>query len=360
MSLAADLPLVRMDNPVRIKMEEDDDYAGAGNMFGVHTASVPSHFKASFVKKEPCEAAAAAGEKASRHYPPLSSAISRHYPPLPNVMTSDAGASFSRDAMGQKVNNNGGAHESNMPVGIKTPKYSGKSDWEAFHAQFELLAHAYAWSEQQKALQLALCLTDDALSCLLLLDTSERADYGALVGALRRRFGQCFRSELLRSELHNRQRIPGEPLRALANDIESLARRAYAHIPPSVQSELARDQFIRAHSPAELCIHTQLARPRDLAEALELALEREMAVESAIRKSALDPSPTIRATGGGETASPKPEWLDEITEMIRGLALPSPRRQTQTRLCWGCGQPGHLVRECPVLAKNSGNRKGAQ
>ncbi|ROL49469.1 hypothetical protein DPX16_15795 [Anabarilius grahami] len=59
MSQAADLPLVRMDTPVRIKMEEDDGYAWAANMFGVHTASVPSHFKASFVKKEPCEAAAA-------------------------------------------------------------------------------------------------------------------------------------------------------------------------------------------------------------------------------------------------------------------------------------------------------------
>lgn len=120
-----------------------------------------------------------------------------------------SGAPISREAPRSKLNSNGGAHELNKPVGIKTPKYSGRSDWEAFHAQFELLAHAYAWSEEQKALQLALCLTDDALSCLMLLDTSERADYGALVGALRRRFGQCFRSELLRSELHSRQRVPG-------------------------------------------------------------------------------------------------------------------------------------------------------
>lgn len=354
-----------MDNPVRIKMEEDDGYAGAGsvNMWGVHNAPVSSHFKADSVKKEPCEAASA-GEKGSRHYPPaLPNVMSRHYQPRQDAMTSDGGAAISRDVRGQKVNNNGGAHELNMPAGIKTPKYAGKSDWEAFHAQFELLAHAYDWSEEQKALQLALCLTDDALSCLLLLDTSERADYGALVGALRRRFGQCFRSELLRSELHSRQRVPGEPLRVLANDIESLARRAYAHIPPSVQSELARDQFIRALSPAELRIHTQLARPRDLAEALEWALEREMAVEAAMRGSAMDPSPTIRAAGGGDMASRKPEWLEEITEMIRGLELPPARRQvqqTQGRLCWGCGQPGHLVKECPMRARNSGNRRGAQ
>ena len=74
---------------------------------------------------------------------------------------------------------------------VKTPKYSGRADWEAFHAQFELLAQAAGWSEDSKALQLALCLTEEALTCLLLLSPAERADYRALVGALQRRFGQC-------------------------------------------------------------------------------------------------------------------------------------------------------------------------
>lgn len=80
----------------------------------------------------------------------------------------DVGAPISREAPQSKLNSNGGAHELNKPVGIKTPKYSVRSDWEAFHAQFELLAHAYAWSEEQKALQLALCLTD-AYCCLTLV-----------------------------------------------------------------------------------------------------------------------------------------------------------------------------------------------
>ncbi|KAJ8390794.1 hypothetical protein AAFF_G00099260 [Aldrovandia affinis] len=46
--------------------------------------------------------------------------------------------------------------------------------------------------------------------------------------------------------------MPGESLRLLANDIESLTRRAYGHMPSEVQSELARDQFIRALTPADL------------------------------------------------------------------------------------------------------------
>lgn len=98
----------------------------------------------------------------------------------------------------------GGAHCNQVQV--KTPKYPGKADWEAFHAQFELLARAAGWSEDIKALQLALCLTDEASTCLLLLCLAERENYGALVGALQRRFGQCNQPGVLRSELSNRKR----------------------------------------------------------------------------------------------------------------------------------------------------------
>ena len=60
----------------------------------------------------------------------------------------------------QPVWQRGGAYTSRAPC--KTPKYSGKADWQVFHAQFELLSQAAVWSEDDKALQLALCLTDDA------------------------------------------------------------------------------------------------------------------------------------------------------------------------------------------------------
>ena len=52
-------------------------------------------------------------------------------------------------------------------------------------------------------------------------------------------------------------RKPGEPLRVLANDIESMTRKAYANMPPSVQSELADDQFIRDLLPMGLHVQVQ-------------------------------------------------------------------------------------------------------
>ena len=62
------------------------------------------------------------------------------------------------------------------PPSMKTPRYDGKADWEAFHAQFELLARVGKWSTEVNALQLAMCLTGDAVSSLLLLSPDDRSD----------------------------------------------------------------------------------------------------------------------------------------------------------------------------------------
>ncbi|XP_025760014.1 uncharacterized protein LOC112844604 [Oreochromis niloticus] len=96
--------------------------------------------------------------------------------------------STSLGALSRDVNKHGGAQQA--AANIKTPKFSGKTPWEVFIAQFELLAVAAGWSEEHKALQLALCLCEDAAACLLLLTEEQRGDYNALVGALQRRFGQ--------------------------------------------------------------------------------------------------------------------------------------------------------------------------
>ncbi|KAK7884629.1 hypothetical protein WMY93_027752 [Mugilogobius chulae] len=252
--------------------------------------------------------------------------------------SSEPRVSAMTDAAGPDVNKYGVAQ--GEQVQVKTPKYSGKADWDAFHAQFELLARAAGWSVKVKALQLALCLTDDALSCLLLLSPAERDDYGALVGALRRRFGQCNQPDVLRSELASRQRLAGEPLRVLANDIETLTRRAYAHMPAGIQSELARDQFIRALTPRELRAQTQLAHPRTLQEALELALERETVGAAAENNS------VVRNAVQEGPHQDKPAWVAELTELIRAVSLQSPRSGTRPRrgppVCWVCGQVGHI------------------
>ena len=118
----------------------------------------------------------------------------------------------------------------------------------------------------------------------------------------------------------------------LANDIESLSRQAYAHIPPSVHNELARDQFIQALSPTELHIQTQLAHP----ESLQVALGQS------------SPEPE------------KPACVAEMTELIRAVSLRAAQNTCRgPRVCLGSDQPGHLRRDCPMSTGAPGNGSGS-
>lgn len=162
-------------------------------------------------------------------------------------------------------------------------------------------------------------------------------DYGALVGALQWCFGQCNQPGVLRSELSSRQGLAGEPLRVLANDIETLARRAYAHMPTEVQNELARDQFI-------LTMH-----PHTLQEALELALERE-AVGGTAESDHSGSSTVLRIAVLEGPGREKPSLPAELTELIRAVSLQSPRSSTRSAkalACWVHGQAGHISVQCP-------------
>ncbi|XP_010778044.1 uncharacterized protein, partial [Notothenia coriiceps] len=46
-----------------------------------------------------------------------------------------------------------------------------------------------------------------------------------------------------------------------------------------------------------------------------------------------------------------------MTELIRAVSL-QPTRRPSNRVCWGCGQPGHLARDCPKAHQAQGNDVG--
>jgi len=133
-------------------------------------------------------------------------------------------------------------------------------------------------------------------------------------------------------------------------------------MPPAVQTELARDQFIQAITPRGLRVQTQLAHPRSIQEALELALEREIVEGGAMESGPGEGGPTVRAAACTDTAQVKPAWVAEITELIRAVSMHPPQGATRPRqrplVCWGCGEPGHLLRQCPKHSNDQGNGQG--
>lgn len=280
----------------------------------------------------------------------LNSAIPRHW---------DAAQPAHECSAGPNVNKDGGAQQL-VVARSTTLLFSGKGSWEAYRAQFELLAATAGWSERIKAVQLALSLTEEAADCLLLLSPEEREDYSMLVGALERRFRLFNLKDSLRCEFKHRVRRPGESLRSLAHEIESLGRRAYGCMPSSILSELVCDQFIHALTPVELRLHVQLAHPTTLSEALELALERETAT-CAINTSTLTPA-LAAAVAVKELPEQRPAWAEELVRAMKNLSVGPRESSVQLNLpavCWGCGQPGHTLRRCPEAKSQQGNGKGS-
>ncbi|KAJ8006487.1 hypothetical protein DPEC_G00107760 [Dallia pectoralis] len=266
---------------------------------------------------------------------------------------------------GSYQNEDGSTLSATASCKVKAPLFSGDVDFEAFRAQFELLAESAGWGDEEKALQLALCLAGDAVTCLLMLTPEQRRSYRELVAALDRRFGKDKHRELALSALGRRQRMPGKPLRALANDVERLTRRAYGHTPPVVQDELASDRFVLALSPPELRARTQLACPLSLQEALDVARRNEVIWEEAMGRKHSEAA-AIRATEACAPREEMPGWARDITELVRALSIPSSPQHVERRnlsgngpVCWRCGQIGHLRRECTAQIKRQGNDSGS-
>ncbi|MGH0143807.1 UNVERIFIED_CONTAM: hypothetical protein FKN15_063777 [Acipenser sinensis] len=228
--------------------------------------------------------------------------------------------------------------EQRLPT--KLPGFDGTSSWEAFNAQMGVMEKLCGWTPEEKAQQLTAALRGEA--------QEEWGDLNALTAALQRRFGSMGDRELLRARFRRRVHSPEESLAKLASNLEQEARRAYADSPAREQEEQACFQFVEAVGPRELCKHLWLYKPRSLQEAFQLAQEWEdISKEEDEHRS----RPAVRATevevGPEQSGLGLAEVMEEIVAIRKAMAArPPPSPQSGPRLCWECGQPGHIRVDC--------------
>ncbi|KAJ8047957.1 hypothetical protein HOLleu_00087 [Holothuria leucospilota] len=130
--------------------------------------------------------------------------------------------------------------------GIRPGLYDGKTSWEDYLAQFEMVAELHRWSGGVKAMCLAASLRGDAQAILADLAAEKRRNYTdtggwhSLVGLVLRA-KQSFR----RIQLRNRGRKKGgELIPELAQDVKRLTRFAYPGASSHLQDQLARGPFL--------------------------------------------------------------------------------------------------------------------
>ena len=255
-----------------------------------------------------------------------------------------------------------GDPEQKRPV-QKPPSFDGKSQWEPYIAQFEIVAGMNQWNDEQKGNYLATSLKGSALSLLGNLPSDTSQDYKALVTALESRFGSAHQQELHRSKFKSRLRRRDESLQELAENLERLAMLAYPSAPEEMKDLLAKEQLIDAILDGDTRLRLKQSRPHSLRAALTLAMELE-SYRLASRQRDFQVRGVNCDTAEG-TSTEKPGHgecgQDDLLAQVKGLLAevvsqgrghpyqgdPDTRPQ-----CWGCGKRGHIKRNCWNLGGN--------
>ena len=123
-------------------------------------------------------------------------------------------------------------------------------------------------------------LTGIARSVLADMKAEDRFDFEKLNEALRARFGTDNQAELFKIKLKNRVKLKSESLQELTHEIRQLVRLAYPNIVAEMHEEMNRDYFIEALTDSDIKWGVFQAKPKNVAEALKVALELDSFKES--------------------------------------------------------------------------------
>ena len=190
----------------------------------------------------------------------------------------------------------------NRPLSAKpliTPSpYDGKTSWDDYQVQFELISELNGWNTATMAIYLVASLSGCAQVGLADLDANSRRNYQALTEALSLRFGNGGKMEVFGSQLKS-TRGKDESLPELAQSIQRLVRQAYPEAPLSVREVLEKDFFVDAIVDADICWKTLQTRPGMIQEALPVAscMEWSTLVCGAREMSAEGISGTVASLG---------------------------------------------------------------
>lgn len=165
--------------------------------------------------------------------------------------------------------------------------------------------------------------------------------------ALKRRFGGSEPCLGLQDQLRCQGRALGEKLGALATDIARLARQAYCDEPNSFSQWIALDTFLHSLQLLQLHHQVRLADPCTLDEAVNRALAIEAMLHN---KEPLACHPTTQPVCSTYHAPEEtPGYDHEHAPLLRVRPAAPSGARVRERVCWICGQLGHLMPDCRRL-----------
>ena len=197
-----------------------------------------------------------------------------------------------------------------------------------------------------------------------------------LTKTLNERFGGATQSDKYRIEVRTRRRKPDETLQSLHSDIRRLMALAFPDLEHTARETIACDYFIDALAEPDLALKVRERSPNSLDEALRIALQLEVwrrdvervrheplkgkarevsktesSVEKALKKRVAELQEEVARMKAREHSAAESKKLENSaskpnTQVTRQEDRPNQAAATSF-VCWGCGESGHVIRQCP-------------
>lgn len=251
--------------------------------------------------------------------------------------------------------------------------FDGSGSWSEWSFHFENVASVNGWDENQKLQWLRVRVTGRAQKALHRLQDAATT-YEATRDALKARFDPESRQTRYQAEFQTRKKKPGEGWADFADDLRSLADRAYPDLADEARERLTINSYLGQLPQPQISFSVRQKQPSTLDDAVSATLEMESYLLPQTLSSVEPPvAAETAAVNTVDQVSQLARVVEKLTEQVEQLqrsvdsAKPSSSDPSRRRIrgspqsfagnCWSCGKWGHRASDCNN-SSNSGRHQG--
>ena len=146
--------------------------------------------------------------------------------------------------------------------------FDGTRNWEEWYFHFENVAAVNGWDDGQKLMRLRVRLTGRAQKALHRLPEASRTTYEATRAALKARFDPESRETCYQAEFRTRRRKAGEGWADFADDLRTLADKAYPTLQDEARERLSINAYLQQLTQPQVAFSVKQKRPETLDDAV--------------------------------------------------------------------------------------------
>ena len=152
---------------------------------------------------------------------------------------------------------------------------AGETRWEEWIDHFGNVATVNSWSDADQLRWLKVRLIGRVQTAFQRLSEDNHGDFKKAKGALKERFAPASRKHCYQAELQVRKKRKGENLADFADELKSLANKAYPDLQEEARERLALNEYLVQLDHPQVAFGVKQKNPKSLDTALTATLEME-------------------------------------------------------------------------------------